>query len=364
MPPSATTSPRALDGQWSRRMMPRPRTSIRPAMAWGERAISRSPQRSMVRRSSATSRAPPSIRRSARSDLPQPEGPSSTTPAPETSTQLAWSSARVSWPTAPFVAWRSATGPEAVSRSMALRLLRQYPIDRVTILFLPQPALQSGIAQQAGDAGERLEAVGVGRVRSEQQENQVARLIIEGLEVDRLIEPGEQADQALELGHPGVRDGNAVTDPGGAETLALHQRLEQALRVEFDRGRGVRCQLLQHLTLAVAGAEIEDDAVWAEDVGNLDHTVTVALRLHPSSVLLRHTLGSGRLRHRMGCEPPIGPVRHCAPFWVRAPSGLSLYELPARAAPCIAAIPAHRAFLAVPRVSRLERPRKWAETPH
>ena len=83
---------------------------------------------------------------------------------------------------------------------MALRLLRQNPIDRATVLLLPQPTLQAGITQHAGDPGERLQAIGVGRVRSEEQEDQVARLIVESLEVDRLNEPGEQADQALELG--------------------------------------------------------------------------------------------------------------------------------------------------------------------
>src|ERR1700760_4641007 len=71
-------------------MMPNPRTSIRPAMDFGARAQSRPRSTVSSVRSSATSLAPPSIRRSARSDLPAPLSPKIKTPLPLIATQLAW----------------------------------------------------------------------------------------------------------------------------------------------------------------------------------------------------------------------------------------------------------------------------------
>src|SRR5690606_11907258 len=53
------------------------------------RATSRPPSTASSTWSSATSNPPPSISRSARSDLPEPDGPRSSTPAPSMATQVA-----------------------------------------------------------------------------------------------------------------------------------------------------------------------------------------------------------------------------------------------------------------------------------
>ena len=100
----------------------------------------------------------------------------------------------------------------------------------------------AGLAQDAGDAGQRLEVVGAGALRREQQEEQVDRLAVEGLEVDRLVEAREQAEQAVELRQLAVRDGDAVADAGRAEALALQQRLEDRALVEAGEARGVRAR--------------------------------------------------------------------------------------------------------------------------
>src|SRR6185312_465623 len=67
---------------------PMPRTSMKPAMVGGAEAMMRSATRSMRVWSSETSRAPPSISRTARSDLPLPEGPRSSTPVSPIITQV------------------------------------------------------------------------------------------------------------------------------------------------------------------------------------------------------------------------------------------------------------------------------------
>ena len=50
------------------------------------------------------------------------------------------------------------------------------------------------LAQQARDARQRLQVIGTGVLGRQQQEDQVDRLVVERLEVDRLLQPREQAD--------------------------------------------------------------------------------------------------------------------------------------------------------------------------
>ena len=52
-----------------------------------------------------------------------------------------------------------------------------------------------GIAQEPRDARQRLEVIGAGAFRREQQKDQIDRLIVERLEIDRPLEPGEQTKQ-------------------------------------------------------------------------------------------------------------------------------------------------------------------------
>ena len=86
----STTSRNGARATCGTRTMPSPRTSRRPAIVAGA-LISRSESR-RVRSvwSSATSLAPSSMRRSAKSDLPLPEGPRSRMPSPPTDTEVPW----------------------------------------------------------------------------------------------------------------------------------------------------------------------------------------------------------------------------------------------------------------------------------
>src|SRR5690242_15181363 len=86
----STTRPSATLGACGSSRMPTPRTSIRPAMLGGALARTAAPSRRSSVWSSATRRAPRSMRRSARSDLPLPGGPRSKTPTPPISTQVPW----------------------------------------------------------------------------------------------------------------------------------------------------------------------------------------------------------------------------------------------------------------------------------
>ena len=66
----------------------------------------------------------------------------------------------------------------------------------------------------------------------EQQEQDVDRLSVEGLEIDRPLEPGEETEQAVEFWQLAVGNRDALADAGRAQTLALQQRLEDRAVVE------------------------------------------------------------------------------------------------------------------------------------
>src|SRR4051794_11725348 len=85
----------------------------------------------------------------------------------------------------------------------------------------------------------------------EQQEHQVDRLAIERLEVDRTLEPREQAEQLLEVGQLAVRDRDAIAHASRAELLALHQGFEYQPLVQPGELRGTPRELLDRLLLAI-----------------------------------------------------------------------------------------------------------------
>jgi hypothetical protein len=55
----------------------------------------------------------------------------------------------------------------------------------------------------------------------QQQEHQIDRLVVHRLEVDRLVQAGEDPANLLQARQLAVRYGDAVTDAGRAEPLAL-----------------------------------------------------------------------------------------------------------------------------------------------
>ena len=73
---------------------------------------------------------------------------------------------------------------------------RQDGVERVGIVRIAKLARDLGIAEQARDARQRLEMIGAGAFRREQQKNQIDRLAVERLEIDRTLQPREQAEHA------------------------------------------------------------------------------------------------------------------------------------------------------------------------
>ena len=73
--------------------------------------------------------------------------------------------------------------------------------------------------------------ISAGSFRREQQENQVNWLIVECLEIDWLMKPRKQTEEATQLRQFAVRNCNAIANCGRAQLLALKQDFQDSLLV-------------------------------------------------------------------------------------------------------------------------------------
>src|SRR5262249_38402152 len=93
--------------------------------------------------------------------------------------------------------------------------------------------------------------VGAGGFRREQQKHEIDRLTVECLELHGSLESRKQSEQLVELRQLAVRNGDAVTNAGRTELLALLQNLKnRSLALAAELG-GLGGQLLQRLLLGV-----------------------------------------------------------------------------------------------------------------
>jgi len=102
--------------------------------------------------------------------------------------------------------------------------LRQQHVQAVGGLGAAQLFAHGLVAQQARDTRQRLQVIGAGRFRGQQQEDQIHRMFVDSIEIDGLFQAREHAIEAFEVRQLAVRNGNAVADTRGAETLAFQQR--------------------------------------------------------------------------------------------------------------------------------------------
>src|SRR5215831_903775 len=108
--------------------------------------------------------------------------------------------------------------------------------------------------------------VGAGGFRRKQQKNEIDRLTVERLELHGLFESRKQSKQLVELRQLAVRNGDAVTDAGRTELLALLQNLEnRPLALAAELG-GLGGQLLQNLLLAV-DLQRRNDGIRRNEIG-------------------------------------------------------------------------------------------------
>ena len=93
--------------------------------------------------------------------------------------------------------------------------------------------------------------VGPGVFRGDQHENEIDRQAVQSLEIDRALEPCENAENPVALGELAMGNGDAVADPGRAQPLALQDRIENLARRQARHDRRPFAHFLQGLFLAV-----------------------------------------------------------------------------------------------------------------
>ena len=71
-----------------------------------------------------------------------------------------------------------------------------------------------------------------GILRREQREDEVDRLPVDRIEIERLLEPQEHADHRLQTVQTRMRQRHAMPHAGGAERLAFLQRVDGLDRIQ------------------------------------------------------------------------------------------------------------------------------------
>src|SRR6476469_9013898 len=93
--------------------------------------------------------------------------------------------------------------------------------------------------------------IGARAFRGEQQKDDVDGCSVNGVEVDRIGEPGADAGYALQPNELAMRDGDTLAEPGRAQPLTLQQRVEDVALLQAGEPRRARRQILKQLLLGL-----------------------------------------------------------------------------------------------------------------
>src|SRR6516162_4459351 len=115
------------------------------------------------------------------------------------------------WPGLP-ARWSPPEAPPLWSLSGVHGGLREHRVKGRAVFGGSQPLNGGGFAQQAGDACQCLQVIGAGVLGRQQQEDQVYRLTVQGLKLNRLVEAREHADNPRQRRKATVGYGNAAPD--------------------------------------------------------------------------------------------------------------------------------------------------------
>src|SRR4051812_32538970 len=89
--------------------------------------------------------------------------------------------------------------------------------DRVARAGAAKLGGEAAVAQRTARAGQRLEMIGAGIGRRQDEEDEIDRKAVDRLELDRRRQPREEADDAVEPLHLGMGKGGTGAEAGRAE---------------------------------------------------------------------------------------------------------------------------------------------------
>jgi hypothetical protein len=102
-------------------------------------------------------------------------------------------------------------------------------------------------AQQARHAGQRLEMIGASAGRRQQHDDKIDRLVIDRIELDRLVQPGEQGNDLIKAGDLAMGNGDAIAQAGRPQLFTAGDRSEDVVGRMPGQFRRSRSKLLKQL---------------------------------------------------------------------------------------------------------------------
>src|SRR5262245_6739933 len=125
--------------------------------------------------------------------------------------------------------WRR-TSPVMAGARLTLDVIDQVPDDLAGGGLAEGPD-EAVVPQAAGDVFQGPQVVAGTVLGRDEQDEHVDRLAVEAVEAHPRARQGHGADEAVHAAVLGVGDGHAAADAGGAEQLALEDRLDDVLRL-------------------------------------------------------------------------------------------------------------------------------------
>jgi len=129
------------------------------------------------------------------------------------------------------------------------------------------------VAEEPGEGGKGLEVLLELTLRSKEENTEAHRLIIEGLEIYRGFEVGDDGDRRLNAGNAGMRNGQAETDAGAVAGLAIFNGFDDAGTI-FSANFSVTDELINQCVdyaPTVRGGHFGSELFKAEHVREVHH---------------------------------------------------------------------------------------------
>ena len=110
--------------------------------------------------------------------------------------------------------------------------------------------------------------IGPRRLRRQQKEDKIDRLLVHRVEIDRRIDAHEQTVKARQARQSAMGNGNPIAHPRGAQALALQQNVENLPLAAAGKLRRALGQFLEQLLLA-AHPQPRDDGCRRDQINDI-----------------------------------------------------------------------------------------------
>ncbi len=106
------------------------------------------------------------------------------------------------------------------------------------------------IAHRARHKRQRLEMLDTRIDGREQRKDQIHRLPVDRIEIQRFFQPQEGASDMIKPDYAGMWQGNAVSDASWSKAFSLQQGIDHIVEVKSERDSGNLSQILEKTFLA------------------------------------------------------------------------------------------------------------------